>query len=341
MVLGTLPIISVIVPVYHAEDYIEACLQSIVSQDYKGGIECILVDDCGNDASIEKARRFVDAYDGEVSFVFAKHDNNRGAGAARNTGIRNAKGDYYFFLDSDDTLPIDALSSLYAPLASAPYDMVIGGHQTTGMEQVKSRFLVDKTVLSGSEILFHYLLNHLNVNACNRLIKASFIKDNRLFFYEGIIYEDDLWTFESSVVASSVYLVDKTTYFYTIREGSVMTSTLLKKRVYSSQTIIREMYEYSLEHNLRMDSNCHHRIERYRSNLFRMLKNDWPLFRETYVSLREAMHKPWRDCFLMDGWRLNKQIRDFHLALPSCAGAVYLRLWIKADSILHAFSAIR
>lgn len=332
--MSNYPSISVIIPVFNAEHYIEACLQGLISQDYPGTIECLLVDDCGNDASMEKARIFVSDYHGTIAFRFLRHESNKGAAAARNTGIRNAKGDYLFFLDSDDILADDALRSITSPVLSSHYDIVIGRYQEIGMMGRMSPSLSNGTVLKGDEILHHTLHLNVPVSVCNKLIKTSLITNNKLFFYEGIIFEDDLWSFELAVVADSLFVLDKITYFYVVREGSVMTSTLLNKQIASLKTIIREMYQYVVNHNLKMDARCHHRIEQYRLNLFRKLTNDWSLFKQTYVDLRITTHKKWYDCFLMDGWLINKQIRDFHLALPASIGAAYLYAWLAIEAFV-------
>ena len=330
------PTVSVIIPVYQAADYIETCLSSLISQDYPGKVECILVDDRGSDGSMEIAGRFLEHYSGPISFIILSHERTRGAAAARNTGIEAATGEYLFFLDSDDYLAVDTLTSLSSPLMDCPYDLVVGRHQEVGALSGKGYSLPDGTILSGHDIIRNQLLKKLTINVWNKLINRSFVLNNNLFFKEGIIYEDDLWCFQSSSVAQSLCVVDKITYYYTIREGSVMSSTVLQKRIDSYLTILQEMYKCVQENGYRMNPLCHNRIEQYRLDLFRMLSDEQKGFFRTYSSLREVMPKPWRDCFRMDGWRINKQIRDLHLALPVQAGAAYLYLWIKIESIIKS-----
>ena len=330
--MSALPSISVIIPVYQASDYIDTCLQSLVAQDYTGHIECILVDDCGTDDSMEKARRFAASHSGDYRFFC--HDRNRGAAAARNTGMARATGEYIFFLDSDDTLPPDALRILAAPLAERPYDMVVGRYQESQPLEEPCPSLPDGTVLEGTGILHRYLQKQLSVIVCNKLYRTAFLRQNKLDFVEGIIYEDDLWSFQAAVVARSLYVVDRVTYYYLIHPGSVMTSTALQKRVRSFKTVMVGMYDYASAHGLLADPAFHHRLEQYRLNLFRMLMPHKALFVETYLSLRKELPKPWRDCFRLNGLRLNKQIRDFHLLLPAKAGAAYMRGWFKMEALI-------
>lgn len=88
---------SIIIPVYQVEQYIQKCLLSVVSQSYTKGIECILVNDCTKDQSIEIAKNLIENYDGNIDFKIYEHSVNGGLSAARNTGILEAKGDYLYF----------------------------------------------------------------------------------------------------------------------------------------------------------------------------------------------------------------------------------------------------
>lgn len=109
----TQPKISIIVPVFNVEPYITECIQSVMRQTYKGPMECIVVDDCGNDKSIEIVEMLIDEYDGLIEFKIMHHDNNRGLSAARNTGTDAASGDYVCYLDSDDFIEPNAIEKLF------------------------------------------------------------------------------------------------------------------------------------------------------------------------------------------------------------------------------------
>ncbi|MFW5517943.1 MAG: glycosyltransferase family 2 protein [Segatella copri] len=104
--------ISIIILVYNVEQYIEECLMSVTNQSITEGIECILVDDCGQDNSAAIAKRFVDSYQGDIRFTFIQREKNGGLSAARNTGIKAATGKYVYFLDSDDCLVPSAIETL-------------------------------------------------------------------------------------------------------------------------------------------------------------------------------------------------------------------------------------
>ena len=118
------PKVSVIVPVYNAAAYLDACIDSVLKQSVEE-IEVICVDDCSTDSSGEVlARRAA----GDDRLVVLRHPENLGAGAARNTGLDAARGEFVFHLDADDTLPVDALTVLYNEASANCSDMAKGGY---------------------------------------------------------------------------------------------------------------------------------------------------------------------------------------------------------------------
>ena len=119
-------LISIVIPVFNVEIFISECLQSVIRQTYTGPLECIVVDDCGTDKSIEIAEQLIAEYDGPIDFKVLHHDHNRGLSAARNTGMDAAKGDYVYFLDSDDWISDDCIEKLAKPLQNEVFDVVVG-----------------------------------------------------------------------------------------------------------------------------------------------------------------------------------------------------------------------
>ena len=106
--------ISIIVPVYNVEQYVNECFDSIAAQTYKGEIECIFVDDCGQDDSVAILEKLITDYHGAIKFYIVHHEHNKGLSGARNTGIRHAQGDYLYFIDSDDSIKSDCIEKLVA-----------------------------------------------------------------------------------------------------------------------------------------------------------------------------------------------------------------------------------
>ena len=117
-----MPKISIIIPVYKSKETISACLDSVIRQTL-GDLEVLLVDDHGNDGTLDKARRHLAGYAGPIRFRFLETPANGGPGVARNTGIAAATGEYLSFLDSDDTLEPAFCEKLYAAAAAVGADL--------------------------------------------------------------------------------------------------------------------------------------------------------------------------------------------------------------------------
>lgn len=221
--------ISIIIPVYNVAKYIEACISSVLKQDYKGGhIECIIIDDCGEDNSIQIVQNITNHSPSNIDIKYIFHKENSGLSAARNSGIKAATGDYLFFLDSDDTLPTDALTNLTLPLKKyGMVDLVVGSTQTSiPLKSLEWLNLQNKNLPEYSnsatwikeKLLERYTLSMI---ACNKLIKRTVLVNNNLYFKEGIIHEDDHWNFYLAKYINSICIIKEMTYNYTIRENSI------------------------------------------------------------------------------------------------------------------------
>ena len=236
-------LVSVIIPVYNVEPYIETCLQSVTNQTITRGVECILVDDCGTDNSIQIAQRFVDTYQGNISFAILHHDQNRGLSAARNTGIRNSNGEYLFFLDSDDQIVTDCIEGFLRIVQEHPgIDLVQGllKQDTPYMNQFLTKEL--PTYTEDWRYIKRALLNYdiLPVCAANKMLRRQLIIDNDLFFKEGIIHEDNYWSFFLAKHVRSLAIYKEQCYLYTENCNSIMKAINREKEIHSYQTMIRE-----------------------------------------------------------------------------------------------------
>jgi len=221
--------VSIIIPVYNVEKYIEACLNSVFSQSYKN-IECVIVNDVTPDGSMNVVKSLLDGYKGDITFKVIDHEQNSGLSAARNTGIENSTGDYLFFLDSDDTLPHDAISELIKPISRYHYDFVIGEMETIGVESNFKFSALKKTEsYNNNEIFTDYLNETWHVMACNKLISSTVIRENSLYFMPGVLHEDELWTFRLATVAKSMKYIKSNTYNYIIHESSITQTYSLRK----------------------------------------------------------------------------------------------------------------
>ncbi len=234
--------ISVIVPIYNVENYVLECLQSVAAQTKTKNVECILVDDCGTDDSVKVAEQFISAYEGDVSFAFFHHTENRGLSAARNTGIKNARGKYLFFLDSDDTIKPYCLDELFALAETYQADMVQGSYESdlASMKHFEDsrlpEFSDDKSYIKRT--LLNYDVNP--VMAQNRLVRRQLVVENNLWFKEGIIHEDLYWSFFLAKVVERICFCKQKTYFYRSTPGSITNKVNIEKETLAFHTIIED-----------------------------------------------------------------------------------------------------
>ena len=218
--------ISIIIPVYGVEDYIEACLASVAAQTCAGPVECILVDDCSPDRSMERAARFVEAYSGPIEFRTVRHERNGGLSVARNTGTEAARGEWLWFVDSDDTLPPDALRTLAAAAASASdVQLVVGFHSYIGDApdyEVPRRLDGSVEVLRGTAAVRGRMFAGvaLPVTAWTKFVRRDVLSDVR--FRPGLLSEDEEWHFLLGRRVSCMAVCNTSVYNYRMRDGSIM-----------------------------------------------------------------------------------------------------------------------
>lgn len=240
--------ITIIIPVFNVEEYIERCLNSIICQSYKG-FEVIIVDDCSSDHSMDIATKLINEnYEGGVDFIVLHHESNKGLSAARNTGINHASGNYLFFLDSDDYITHDCIERFVDIVRKYPNVDVIQGSASS------NSVLLTKGVSLSNRHLPNYIDNKkwigkaflnskiIPVPAWNKMIRKEIIINNDIFFKEGIIHEDVLWSFYLGKYVNSVAFLFDTTYFYWQRDNSIMTQRNIRKEYESYKYIIKNMF---------------------------------------------------------------------------------------------------
>lgn len=234
--------VSIIIPIFKVEKYIKRCLESVVSQDYSD-IECILVNDCSPDDSFSIAKDFVDNYTGYISFSLVSHNINKGLSEARNTGINQSKGDYIYFLDSDDAIPNDAISTLVQTATNHGYPEIVYG-RTIGVRLDGSHSEVDspnlKSFIGNDNILLGNLNNEWTRIACNKLIRKDIFFAHNTYFEPGLLNEDELWSFEVSTYIKSLIFCDKITYLYYVGDTNSITRSKPSEKSFKDNITILE-----------------------------------------------------------------------------------------------------
>lgn len=218
--------VSIIIPVYNVAPYVEECVRSVMNQTMTKDMECIIVDDCGTDNSMEIVERLIVGYKGNIEFRILHHEHNRGPSAARNTGIGIAKGKYIYFLDSDDWIIPECMELMLSSVRVHPdAEMVFAGADVTDnkfpwLDYTKKRlpeYSGDAMWLQKS-MLMRY---NFGMTPWNKLIARRFIRDNKLCFKEGLIHEDELWNLEISKHIKAAAFVSRNTYYYRINNNGI------------------------------------------------------------------------------------------------------------------------
>lgn len=247
------PLVSIIVPCYNVEKYVEMCINSVLHQNYENW-ECILI----NDGSKDKTLDIIKFFESQNTKIRVFTQENAGLSATRNRGIDIAKGEFLFFLDSDDILAKDAIRTLVLSVEND--DIVTGitvsskinGNEISKISQLyppKEGYIV--LINDHFEVLIRTMESALTPIAQNRLYRKQFIDRNHLRFKEGILHEDELWFFETMLLAKNVKFINKETYFYRINNENSITNKLSDKNLESYISILKEMNQkYIREQNL-------------------------------------------------------------------------------------------
>lgn len=235
-------LVTIIVPVYNNEVYIEECLNNILEQTYSN-LQIIVVDDGSKDNTFDLCKNYTDE-----RLLLLKKENG-GASSARNYGLKYAKGDYIYFADSDDHLNKDAIEILVNTAAKTEADCVyfeaINYTEDKDIE-VKKNGLLQKTEYkegSGRELI-PQLLKNKDYHAAPFLyfVKRHLYEDIR--FEEGIMFEDELYSFRILYKCEKVVCLRNTLYNRRVRAGSVMTSTGKEEfRFYSITRVLQRLVE--------------------------------------------------------------------------------------------------
>lgn len=318
--------ISVIIPVYKVEKYIKACLDSVIAQTYSGEIECILVDDCSPDDSSNIIEDVLRCYRGSISFKLIHHDCNKGLSSARNTGISNATGEYVYFLDSDDEITPDCLKKLAAPLSDNSYDLVIGDFKTKPENiQFDSLLSLESGEIRGRDILSSYVYKRYYEMAWNKLCNKAFIYKYNLFFKEGLLHEDELWSFEVACRAQSMWIVNSVTYIYKIRNGSIMMNGALRLHSSALFLVIEDMLSYTKP----LDKQKKHLLYPYillflKRNLHTIyMKGARSDFKWGYAKAKSAFLQIPFGWYFRDGTFLKGIVSIVHFFFPVFLGRLY------------------
>jgi len=219
--------ISLIIPVYNVEQYLRDCLNSVVAQT-NSDYEVICVNDGSTDGSLTILEEFQNRYN-QITVITQQ---NKGLSGARNTGILAAKGDYLFFLDSDDWIEPNTLKILEQKQHGEDLVCFNGRRVFEDGRTEEPDNGIEEPKLNGWEYYGKYALVRRKFHfVCSvlRLYRREYLMEHKLFFEEGIYHEDNLFTPLACYYAQTVKVIPNILYIYRIREGSIMQTPNVQK----------------------------------------------------------------------------------------------------------------
>lgn len=220
------PLVSICVPVYGTEAFIEKCFLSIHNQTYSN-IEMVFVDDCTKDNAISVLESVIVRNNASEHVKIVRHTKNKGLAGSRITGIENAGGDYLFFLDSDDTIPENAIQKLVEKATATNADIVEGNFLYITSDGIKTE--VKKRIFNDKDEYIHNLLSMsgIPVSVCAKLYNRKLFDEFGTFFKEGIDDGEDYVTTPRIIdKAKAVEFIDDIVYIYYISNMSSYSHSL-------------------------------------------------------------------------------------------------------------------
>ncbi|WP_141055740.1 glycosyltransferase [Aliarcobacter cryaerophilus] len=239
--------ISVVIPVYNSELYIDECLQSILKQTIVENIELICVNDGSSDSSLD----ILNIYKTKFPNMIIIDQKNAGSAIARNNGLQIANGEYVYFVDNDDYLANDnCLNELYRIAKKASLDILNFNHLIFKNNSLK-KFSINREnnkIYTGKEYLSTAEKGNITNTPWDKLLKRSYLKEINFGYTSAVISDDAESLLRLFYDAKKVSFIDNYAYVYRIRPNSVMTGEKTEKYIISTKKILQTYtYYYDLE----------------------------------------------------------------------------------------------
>lgn len=231
--------VSIIIPVYNVENYLEKCLRSVLQQTYHN-LEIIVINDGSTDNCMMICKKYTEI---DNRFILIEQ-KNAGLSAARNAGINICTGDYIFFLDSDDYLWPTTIQELISESKKRDADIVGCGYLSFAENEELQQEITCKEEFEENSSVFYF--QKMSNHAWGKLYKTSLFKENKIFYPVGRNYEDVATTFKLVWYAEKIAYTPKILYLYLNREGSI-SRELSEKNIDDFLLAYLEMNEFYKE----------------------------------------------------------------------------------------------
>lgn len=251
------PLISVIIPVYNVEKYLPQCLDSLLKQNFLP-FEAV----CVNDGSTDDSGKILNSYAAKDWRIHIINQSNRGLSAARNTGLKKARGRYILFVDSDDFLHPDALLSLYRQITLHNTDICLFGYFPYAGNNAKTAVLPAEYYKEDENSVFNYqkISEQIfdRVAVWNKLYRRELICKHNIGFPEGCVFEDIIFHIKTITSASGICLLNRAFYYYrTDNEKSITNLSVANTQIFDFVKAADMVYNYLHEKELWPSLSAH------------------------------------------------------------------------------------
>ena len=231
--------VSIIVPVYNTEKFLDTCLSSLVNQTLND-IEIICINDGSTDNSLDK----INSYAQKDSRIKVINQENKKQGAARNSGLRAATGEYIGFVDSDDWVDLNYYERLYNTAKKYNSDIALAANIRIGNGKTKKRLDITKEEVANT-LQEKIDIGNQAKNPCptNKIYRHSMLKDNNITWPEGVYCEDKLFTIKAVYYANSIVTVPGVSYYY-FRNPNSTVHTKSKKHTTDKNQAKKDVLEF-------------------------------------------------------------------------------------------------
>ncbi len=236
--------LSIIVPIYNVEDYLEECLKSLYNiKNIK--LEIILVNDGSKDNSFKIMEKFKEIYPEKTVLI---NKENGGLSSARNAGMKAAVGEYISFIDSDDFIDVDEFEKFFKEGQKDKLDVMVGNMryytpERTGDSLFRSDIVKNSGIVNGIDFFWNLFQKPkcFREEVVDDIYKREFLVKNNIWFNENIVHEDSEFTPLVYLKAEKVKYIDRAFYFYRQRTGSIM-NKVSEKSIVSLESICEKFF---------------------------------------------------------------------------------------------------
>lgn len=218
--------VTIGIPVFRVENYIKRTMESVLSQSYPD-IEFLVIDDGSDDKSLEILTTIRQTHPRGKDIRILSHEHNQGVSITRNQIIDEAKGDFLYFVDSDDVIDKDTISLLMYQIEQHQADVAFGSYERIEVSGERSLFQYPKMLFDNADAFADFAYQRyagFQASACNYLVKLSLIRQNNLRFFKSDFWEDMVFTLHLVTIAERAVLLPDITYTYLCRENSLSNS---------------------------------------------------------------------------------------------------------------------